>query len=714
MTKRSAATHWRPNHDLAFSEDKNLITPMTYYFAILGLLTAAPGKTITVDPANADGTNSFFTIQKALDALKPGDRCLIHPGEYRESLVWQHTATASKPTIIHAEQGVRLSGLDRVIADWSRRDGSIFQAAVSAPVRQLFINGQLMTPARWPDMPFSRKWNDETFRASAKGSQLGLMVDPALAESGRDWSGALAVLNVGSFQTFRRRVLQHKAGSDRFAYSVNPNESLGGAGNHPVGMDRYCLFGRHALDHPGEWFYDADQKTLLVIPPVGVDLNDAIVETRTRDEVFVLKDSKHVTISGFYVIGSAVRFENCRNCELSDVHFTFSACIANPFGPNLAHKSLTSSHWNTRQWFKETSLTSLIEITGASNVVRNCSVRWSEGPAMTFGGQGHLLENCLFHDNDWHGLDYGYGLDCLAAKDMTVRRLTMFNAGGSEGVRLANHGKSLVEFCHLHHLGLRQSDGSCVQISGGGIRGSELRFNWVHDHKPFHWGGTGLRADDGSRGIHFHHNVVWNCRHKGIVAKGDEHRVHHNTCFDNPEHDILIPRDPLPGKPKELREQNHHSVVQHNLGKVAGNWIWQKPAEPFGSVANNREIRPGNLKNPFNWDFRLRVDRSQNIGAYGDQTEHWMAGCINAARIDGGSILLRLPTHTQDTVQLRAGSKAAEIRLLAGERTIKTRLARLRPLHISSIHLGDVTINASSQWTPFSRPMLSSQESTEH
>lgn len=682
--------------------------PMTSQLSISILLLMAPGDTFVVDPETADGKQSFLTIQQGLDILKPGDVCVIRAGKYRESVVWQHSATAARPTIVSAEPGVELSGLDRLTTGWARDDDGIFEAVVTLPVRQLFIDGQLMTPARWPDMSFRDRWADDTFRASAVGTRLGLMVDPALAASNRDWSGAMAVLNVGSFQTFRRRILQFNPGNDHFRYLVNPNERLGGAGKHPVGMDRYCLFGRAALDHPGEWFYDAERKRLLVIPPEGVNLAEAVVETRVRDEVFVLKDSRHVKLSGFDVTGSVVQLENCRDCELSDVHFTYAACIANPFGENLPHESLVSPRWNSRRWFKESSLTSLIEITGQNNVVRNCSVRWSEGPAMTFGGEGHLLENCLLHDNDWHGLDYGFGLDCLAAKGMNIRRLTMFNAGGSEGVRLANHGKSLVELSHLHHLGLRQSDGSCVQLSGDGIRGSEIRFNWIHDHNAFHWGGTGLRADDGSRGVHFHHNVVWNCRHKGIVTKGDEHRVHHNTCFDNPEHDILIPRDPLPGKPDEIREQNHHSVVQHNLGKVAGNWIWQKPAEPFAAVKGNRDVATRELRDPLTWDFRLKEDAAEVPGAYGDQADYWMAGCVNSVRAMNGEIQFRLPTFADDDVQLDIGAATTRVKIRSGGRMIKLALPRAESCRISSQHLGQATITAGpeSMWTSFDRPML--------
>ena len=49
--------------------------------------------------------------------------------------------------------------------------------------------------------------------------------------------------------------------------------------------------------------------------------------------------------------------------------------------------------------------------------------------ALSFATAGNapddtIIENCLFHDIDWQGLGYGFGVDLLAAPQATVRRLT--------------------------------------------------------------------------------------------------------------------------------------------------------------------------------------------------------------------------------------------------------------------------------------------------
>ena len=668
---------------------------------LLLFASVCPAAVIVVEPTNGQ----YQTIQRAVDVLQPGDTCVIKAGIYREVIRFSHRGNEENPTVIHGEPGVVLSGLDTIKPEWKPVRTGIYKSHVKTPIRQLFVDGELMTPARWPDMPFEKRWDNATWRAAAKGTQPELMVDPALAESNIDWTGAMAILNVGSFRTFRRRVTNHTRGSDRFSYKLDAahNES----GEHPVGMDRYCLFGLQALDQPGEWFYDTDSSTLYLWPPTGANLNKAIVETRVRNEVFVLDNSQHVMISGLDVRGSVVRFNQCQQCVLQDVHFRYAACIRNPFGKNSKHRSITSPHWSSRKWFGETSVGELIEITGNHNQIRHCSVRFSEGPAMTIAGDDNLIENCLFHDNDWHGLDYGFGLDCLATKSATIRRLTMFNAGGSEGLRLSNHGKSLVELSHLHHLGLRQSDGACVQLSTGGVRGTEVRYNWIHDHNAFHWGGNGLRADDQSRGVQYHHNVIWNCRHKAIVVKGDDHHIHHNTCFRNAEHDILIPRDRLPGKPRELTQQNRNSYVHHNLGRVAGNWIWQPSAVAFAKQESNSTIDINELLDPKHWDFR---PKQAMAGAYTANGERWMAGCINAVQFRSKKLILRLPPFAPDELSIDAGKRIIKLKLAPGTRIYPIQNIRHPgPLQLNSLHLGKSQVpekRSPDQWHSFDRPML--------
>ena len=44
---------------------------------------------------------------------------------------------------------------------------------------------------------------------------------PSLASTGKDFTGAYAVLNIGHWLTWTRPIIEHEAGSDNFHYCTN-------------------------------------------------------------------------------------------------------------------------------------------------------------------------------------------------------------------------------------------------------------------------------------------------------------------------------------------------------------------------------------------------------------------------------------------------------------------------------------------------------------
>ncbi len=571
-------------------------------------------------------------LQEIADGLRPGDVMRFAKGDYRQSLTIRASGTRSDPIRIEGGGAARFCGLNELRCQWVPDRGGIYKAQVGTRVSQFFVDGKLMTPARWPNMSFEMRWDNSKWPAADEGSKYGTMVDADLAGAGADFTGCVAILNIGAWQTFRRVIGQHGEGQDRFIYPTSENSRLH-TSKHPVGMDRYCIYGKAALDAPGEWFFDAATSTLYFYPPDGKKPGDLKIESKQIPEAIIVEGVQHVKIAGFAFRGTTIRMEGVERCSLQDIDIEYGSTVANPFGPNLPHPSLTSRKFSARKWFGETSVDALTVVEGSHNVIRNLTVRYSEGPGLTVGGDGNRIENCLFRDIDWHGLDYGFGIDLLASKDTTVRHVTLDHCGGSEGLRLGNHGRSLVEYCHLHHCGLRQSDGAIIQTSTAGASGTEIRYNWIHAHNAFHWGGNGIRGDDGTRGLIVHHNVVWNCREKGIVTKGDRNRIYHNTCFDNPKIDILVPRSRLPGKIKELIEQNRNSEVYHNIGLVTGSWGWEKSKlPPFAKTRRNLDAGAEILRDPGKLDFRLKngapatEPNAPDLGAHEYGKAAWKAG----------------------------------------------------------------------------------------
>jgi hypothetical protein len=182
---------------------------------VLGLALAAGaswGAEYYVGPDGSDanpGTEQrpFRTIQRGADAMKAGDTCYVREGTYRETVSVRTSGEAGKPIRFAAYPGelVTLSGTEPIEANWVLHEGSIYKARVDSDFEQLFVDGEMMIEARWPNMRFEERFDRSKWAKAGVGSRYGKMVDPELAKTGIDWTGALATLNVAhQFYTWTR------------------------------------------------------------------------------------------------------------------------------------------------------------------------------------------------------------------------------------------------------------------------------------------------------------------------------------------------------------------------------------------------------------------------------------------------------------------------------------------------------------------------------
>jgi hypothetical protein len=380
-------------------------------------------------------------------------------------------------------------------------------------------------------------------------------------------------------------------------------------------------------------------------------------------------------------------------------------------------------------------------------------------------GQNNTLENCLIHDIDWHGLGYGHGVSMAGSATSVVRRCTIFNVGSSEGLVVAGKGPSVVEYNYIHHAGLVQSDGALIQSHGIRLAGTVIRYNWVHDHNAFNWGGNGIRGDDLTRNLLVHHNVAWNCREKGIIIKGDHNRVYNNTCLHNPKIDILAPSRAEPFKawaprqhPHLLDRQNANTHIANNCAAViTGTFLWQKTkSAPLGRMESNYSGKQPMLTDPAGLDFRPRAGsalidagkyihgvtdgyqgEAPDIGAYEFGGQRWLPGCRNALwisapqkRADGTfamRIALRMPP--MEPVSLAVTPDDPKVNLNSGDTLTFTEAnwmhaqtitlsgyggalaLQLCDKHLGSAHISDAAAIDSrlGQVVMFDRPMLATK-----
>ena len=86
-------------------------------------------------------------------------------------------------------------------------DTGICSAQIDKDITALFYMGNLMTAARWPNSKWSDKFCfDHQYWRPCPNSERGTIVDEGLANANVDFTGSMAILNIGSWMTFVRMI----------------------------------------------------------------------------------------------------------------------------------------------------------------------------------------------------------------------------------------------------------------------------------------------------------------------------------------------------------------------------------------------------------------------------------------------------------------------------------------------------------------------------
>ncbi len=588
----------------------------------------------------------FRTIQKYADIAQPGDICLVREGTYRESVRPKNGGRTGDPIryVAYPGEKVTISGLETVTGKWKRHHGSIYKIKVDTKVEQLFVNGDMMVEARWPNMPFEDLWERSAWANSGKGSQYEKMKDPNLAETGIDWTGAIATLNVAhQFHTWTRRVSKHEKGSDTFEYVGNMGKLSGTIGSaYHFENDYYYLSGKlEALDIATEWFYDTNSKMLYLWTPDGKSPAEHSVEVKVRERGFHVEGLDEIHLVGFDFLGTTFQFKDTVHSLVDDCHLLFPT-YARELPERRGGSQLATG------------------MSGSHNIIRNCSLGYTPLSGFVMDGPHSMLANNLIHDVCWNGslrfpaIRLGAGEEAGDEWNPTfVKGNTVYNIG-SAGIGFRGQ-TYVVEYNYVHHAGLMSHDVAAIYTSGPATQGSIVRYNWVHNcHPEMENGkniGLGIRADDQCRNMRVHHNVVWDCGIDGIIMKGEYHKVYNNTVFHTaPEfkfaNSIRMDTEPEPYKAWRkdaalYSEQNMHSLVFNNVvGLIRA---YHKNPTPFvhkSNVIHNELSYHPEVVDWEHYDFRPR-ERSNLIDtgvAIPGITEHYEGDAPDIGAYEFGGV----------------------------------------------------------------------------
>jgi hypothetical protein len=475
---------------------------------------------------------------------------------------------------------------------WTRHRDHIYRTVLTQDVWQLFVDGELMIPARWPNafLHNDSVWNQERHwaRIDSVRTATGLITDNPtthhkLSALPFSVTAAMAVLNVGSFRTYTRKVFMHASGAASF--SVNPVSSLRPTDGY------YFLEGKlEFLDAAREWFFDPATKALYLWANAG-GLPDANVRGKVQDFAFYGNRCSHVRIEGLQFFATAFNFVNSPHMTIEGCDFRFAGCSKRMLGSEAA--PLTCSIVGPDS--------------GAFASVIDCTFRLSECHAVNLNGAGNRIENCLFESIDWScsQLPRLMSTVYMHGDAPVFRRNTARACGASEFIEFTE--PPLVELNDISKIGLVQHDGAIVQLTRGAQSGSETRYNWFRNttkNGARFDASTAIGSPTGSGGL-MHHNIGLNTR-CGLMVKGDNHRCYNNTTISSSNNGIVVLDD----------------EISHNKGTVTRNNAVEKLS---GHRASKREL-PGihdhnwngydhdpkgqtpPLRDPNNLDFRPRLE----------------------------------------------------------------------------------------------------------
>ncbi len=646
--------------------------------------------------------------------MKEGDTCLIQPGTYRESVVLRSLGTKKNPirfvgaTNDDGSPAVVIDGTDLLTAPWTKVEVNGIQAMSAEMPRQttqLFYNGRMMTEARWPDQTFQQIWDRSTWAKSAEGSRKDKLVCKELAATNIDWTGAIAMLNVGhQYKTWSRIVTAHQKGSTTFSYALAERMNDGKDDGRTWWDDRFYLIGKiEALSSPEEWFYDEANKRLLFVPPENAasptpvpKLKKGKVTFKARDYGFSGRDLEYVEISGLKFFACTFNFQKAN-------HLTIENCQV--LYPNYARVLTDSLPRTSRTDVKQT------HISGNNNTLRKISVAYGNTAGIKLTGTHNRVENSIVHDVCWGGslshpavMVHGYkDVPC----ESTVARCTIYNTG-NVGIWFLRQN-NVIEYNHVSHTGLACKDIAAIHTGSPACAGSIARYNWVHDSR-----GKGMRADDQSRKVSFHHNVVWNCD-EGIIVKGDFNQCYNNTILGTDgSGSLIIPTRPEPqkwwAKGKFLEVQNANSIFCNNLSEVLS--YRHDPLPDTRNISHNIQLANTPLLAPWiaasrKQNFHLAKDsilidagvsvpgsaveysgKSPDVGAYEFGKKNWRPG----ADWQAPSIGIKLTIHAEVARSWQRDAQAKQRSIPIPQRLSNSRL--------SSASLGKLQELYDDCWTP--------------
>ncbi|MDC2993854.1 hypothetical protein OAZ88_01020, partial [bacterium] len=506
----------------------------------------------------------------------------------------------------YQDEEVIISGAKKIKPRWEKHEGNIWKTEVKYLPSQLFLDGKMLTGARWPNI--TKNW-DQLDDSNANNPTPGSYWHPdTWANSASklpavDLKGAVVVpIDTEGAPGNIIKVIKKKPAEatdmileDR-EYGITWNDPIedwnarpddGEKCNSCIPSTYYLTNHLNLLDQPGEWHLEQrhsskkvetsygtdyvlkrEPSVLYVWMPDGSDPNQRNIEARAFSNVPLLSQennllninkSSNIIFDGITFHTGEINLNGAKNITFDNSKFLYSGHHAHMIADtesgehNLyGHGGYVNLQTNNMGYAGDEGERIGLGFEKERNItISNSEIAYTFGGAFLTWGKGvsgNTIDNVYFHNKVGGDNAFEFGRDSANNK---VRRLEYHTFGWGGVGRIGN------QIWRTQEYGGNDYPTSVIELSRvynpfwhGDDAGFQINqgqvYNLVVRQNWLHDlpGRNGIRFDGDPAGFGgtAHHNVSFNNR-RGFRLKGDHHTVLNNVAFHNDRQDVRVTED---------------------------------------------------------------------------------------------------------------------------------------------------------------------------
>jgi hypothetical protein len=583
------------------------------------------------DTGNDDYVGSknrpFRTVQHAVNQAGIGSTIYIRGGTYHETV--DLSGVIGITLTSNGDEEVIFDGTQSITSIWTLEDteatvlpddndtpienlagsGKVYVTTLDDSiddVTQLFVDGEIMTLARFPN---ALVWSDDFWdeRTSKQtGSERGYIIGAdEIAEAGVSFAGCMMLHNFENYASYVSYVTSHTSGSNIFEYN-----SIGGWRHS---SDYFFEGGkgnaeRVMLDMPQEWAYDEDTRQLYLWAEDGLDPTGREITGKVQTYAIIGDaTTKNIVIDGLHFFATTWSFDCSDDITIQNCNNEYPSCSERALGtggqPDTAYIQGTTDDFCEH-------------VTLYNNIFRR-----SDGAGLiTAYTNNMLVENNLFEQINYTCVA-GKAVQLAGSRNLVARRNTLRDSGTSAGFSIGRWyldptgiNPYVFEYNVAEGCSRMQIDGTAFYAVGGNATEAITRYNWGFDNRQrdFRWDGnntplTGVWCN-------LYRNVCLGSVDKtsnliggAYKLKGDYHEIYNNLAVDvRGEFEISI------GNGGNDNSQSFNNAGDYLSGDTDDSDI---PGTTGNNYPAQRETRNMSLllRDPYGFDFRPREDAVELI-----------------------------------------------------------------------------------------------------